>query len=73
MHTQPNGWLHLLADHAVTFAVFPIAADRTLMRTTWLVDEDAEEGSTTTSPTSLTCGARPTSRTPRCAHAHTRG
>ena len=44
MHTQPNGWLHLLADHAVTFAVFPIAADRTLMRTTWLVDEDAEEG-----------------------------
>ena len=44
MHTQPNGWLHLLADHAVTFAIFPISADRTLLRTTWLVDEDAEEG-----------------------------
>jgi Rieske 2Fe-2S family protein len=44
MHSQPNGWLHLLADHAVTFATFPIAADRTLLRTTWLVHEDAQEG-----------------------------
>ena len=44
MQTEPDGWLHLLADHAVTFAIFPIASDRTLLRTTWLVDEDAEEG-----------------------------
>ena len=26
------------------FAIFPIAPDRTLLRTTWLVHEDAEEG-----------------------------
>jgi Rieske 2Fe-2S family protein len=44
IHTQPNGWVHLLADHTVTFATFPVAADRTLLRTTWLVHEDAEEG-----------------------------
>ena len=44
LHTQPNGWLHLLADHAVVFATYPIAADRTLLRTTWLVHEEAEEG-----------------------------
>ena len=44
LHTQPNAWFHLLADHAVTFAVLPLSADRTLVRTTWLVHEDAEEG-----------------------------
>ncbi len=44
MHHQPNAWFHLLADHAVTFSVLPLAADRTLVRTTWLVHEDAVEG-----------------------------
>ncbi|WP_137121143.1 aromatic ring-hydroxylating oxygenase subunit alpha [Segeticoccus rhizosphaerae] len=44
MHQQPNVWLHLLSDHAVTFSVLPIAADQTLVRTTWLVHEDAVEG-----------------------------
>lgn len=44
LHLQPNAWFHFLSDHAVTFAVFPIAADKTLLRTTWLVHPDAEEG-----------------------------
>ncbi len=44
MHHQPNAWFHFLSDHAVTFSVLPLAADRTLVRTTWLVHEDAEEG-----------------------------
>ena len=44
LHTQPNAWFHFLADHAVTFAVLPLSADRTLVRTTWLVHEDAVEG-----------------------------
>lgn len=44
LHHQPNSWFHFLADHAVTFAAIPLAVDRTLVRTTWLVHEDAVEG-----------------------------
>jgi Rieske 2Fe-2S family protein len=44
LHTQPNSWNHFLSDHAVIFSVWPIAAERTLVRTTWLVDKDAVEG-----------------------------
>ncbi len=44
MHLQPNAWFHFLADHVVTFSVLPLAPDRTLVRTTWLVHEDAVEG-----------------------------
>ena len=44
LHTQPNSWHHFLSDHAVTFAVLPLATDRTLVRTTWLVHKDAVEG-----------------------------
>lgn len=44
MHVQPNAWFHFMADHAVTFSVLPLAPDRTLVRTTWLVHEDAVEG-----------------------------
>jgi Rieske 2Fe-2S family protein len=44
MHFQPNAWFHFLSDHAVTFSVLPLAAGRTLLRTTWLVHEDAVEG-----------------------------
>lgn len=44
MHLQPNSWFHFLSDHAVTFAVFPVSPGKTLVRTTWLVHEDAEEG-----------------------------
>jgi phenylpropionate dioxygenase-like ring-hydroxylating dioxygenase large terminal subunit len=34
LHVQPNSWFHFLSDHAVTFAVLPVAPDRTLLRTT---------------------------------------
>jgi Rieske 2Fe-2S family protein len=44
LHTQPNAWFHFLSDHILTFAVFPIDPVRTLVRTTWLVHADAEEG-----------------------------
>ncbi|AXK36745.1 aromatic ring-hydroxylating dioxygenase subunit alpha [Streptomyces armeniacus] len=44
LHLQPNAWFHVAADHAVLFSVVPLAADRTLVRTTWLVHADAEEG-----------------------------
>jgi len=44
LHYQPNSWFHFLGDHAVVFSVLPLAADRTLVRTTWLVHEDAVEG-----------------------------
>jgi len=44
VHLQPNVWAHFLADHVVTFAVLPVSVDQTLVRTTWLVHEDAVEG-----------------------------
>ena len=44
LHLQPNSWFHLLSDHAVVFAVLPLAPDRTLLRSTWLVHADAVEG-----------------------------
>jgi Rieske 2Fe-2S family protein len=44
LHLQPNAWLHVCSDHAVTFSVLPAGPDRTLVRTTWLVHEDAVEG-----------------------------
>lgn len=44
LHTQPNAWVHVMSDHAVTFTVLPIAPDRTLVRTTWLVHAEAREG-----------------------------
>jgi glycine betaine catabolism A len=43
-HTQPNAWFHFLSDHVLTFATLPLARDRTLVRSTWLVHADAEEG-----------------------------
>lgn len=42
--TQPNSWHHFMSDHVVSFSVLPIAPDRTLLRTRWLVHKDAEEG-----------------------------
>ncbi|MGE0282035.1 MAG: SRPBCC family protein [Rhizobiaceae bacterium] len=44
LHTQPNSWNHFLSDHAVIFSVFPMSAEKTLVRTTWLVHKDAVEG-----------------------------
>jgi len=43
-HTQPNAWFHFLSDHVLTFASLPLGRDRTLVRSTWLVDANAEEG-----------------------------
>ena len=42
--TQPNSWHHFCCDHVVTFSLTPLAADRTMLRTSWLVHEDAVEG-----------------------------
>ncbi len=42
--TQPNSWHHFCCDHVVTFSLTPIAAGKTLLRTSWLVHEDAVEG-----------------------------
>lgn len=44
LHQQPNTWAHFQADHAVVFSVIPVSVDHTLVRTTWLVHEDAQEG-----------------------------
>jgi glycine betaine catabolism A len=44
LHVQPNAWFHFLSDHIVTFCVLPLDHEHTLVRTTWLVDADAEEG-----------------------------
>jgi Rieske 2Fe-2S family protein len=44
MFRVPNNWNHFLADHIIHFRVLPLAANRTALRTTWLVHEDAVEG-----------------------------
>lgn len=44
MFHAPNNWNHFLADHILHFRVLPLSADRTAVRTTWLVHEDAVEG-----------------------------
>lgn len=44
MHLQPNSWFHLLGDHVITFAAFPVNEHQTRVRTTWLVADDAIEG-----------------------------
>ncbi|MGU3422668.1 aromatic ring-hydroxylating oxygenase subunit alpha [Methylobacterium sp. D54C] len=42
--TQPNSWHHFLGDHIVTFSVLPLDAERSLLRTKWLVHKGAVEG-----------------------------
>ncbi len=42
--TQPNSWHHFMSDHIVTVAAIPLDAERTLVRTKWLVHKDAVEG-----------------------------
>jgi Rieske 2Fe-2S family protein len=44
LHVQPNAWFHFLSDHIMTFSVIPLDRSRTLVRTTWLVHAEAEEG-----------------------------
>ncbi|MDO9415989.1 aromatic ring-hydroxylating oxygenase subunit alpha [Pararhizobium sp.] len=39
-----NCWSHFMGDHAVTSVVIPLSANRTLVRTKWLVHKDAVEG-----------------------------
>jgi len=39
-----NSWSHVMSDHAVISFLIPLAPDRTLVRTKWLVHEDALEG-----------------------------
>lgn len=42
--TQPNSWHHFMSDHIINFSVLPLGPQRTLLRTTWSVHKDAEEG-----------------------------
>lgn len=42
--TQPNSWHHFCCDHVVTFSLTPIAPDKTLLQTSWLVHEEAIAG-----------------------------
>ena len=44
LHFQPNSWFHFLSDHAVVFRTLPVAPDKSIVRTTWLVHADAVEG-----------------------------
>jgi Rieske 2Fe-2S family protein len=39
-----NSWTHVMSDHAVISYIIPLAPDKTLVRTKWLVHEDAVEG-----------------------------
>jgi glycine betaine catabolism A len=42
--TQPNSWHHFCCDHVVTFSLTPLAANKSLLRTSWLVHAEAVEG-----------------------------
>jgi Rieske 2Fe-2S family protein len=44
IRTLPNMWHHASCDHAVTTRLLPGGLQRTLVRVTWLVDENAVEG-----------------------------
>jgi glycine betaine catabolism A len=44
VRTLPNMWFHASCDHAVTTRLLPTALQRTAVRVTWLVNQDAVEG-----------------------------
>lgn len=44
MWTHFNSWHHFMCDHVVTTMAIPISESETLVRTRWLVHEDAQEG-----------------------------
>jgi Rieske 2Fe-2S family protein len=44
VRTLPNFWNHSSCDHAVSTRLTPSGIDRTRVRVTWLVHEDAREG-----------------------------
>ncbi|WP_250519964.1 aromatic ring-hydroxylating dioxygenase subunit alpha [Caballeronia sp. NCTM1] len=39
-----NSWTHVMSDHAVISYIIPLAPDKTLVRSKWLVHADAVEG-----------------------------
>lgn len=39
-----NSWTHVMSDHAVITYIIPLAADKTLVRSKWLVHAEAREG-----------------------------
>lgn len=39
-----SSWSHVMSDHAVISYIIPLAPDQTLVRTKWLVHQDAVEG-----------------------------
>jgi Rieske 2Fe-2S family protein len=39
-----NSWTHVMSDHAVISWIIPLSADKTLVRSRWLVHQDAVEG-----------------------------
>lgn len=42
--THPNSWHHFLCDYIITAKVMPLNEEQTLLRTKWLVHEEAVEG-----------------------------
>jgi Rieske 2Fe-2S family protein len=44
MRSLPNFWLHASCDHAVVTRMLPAGPRRTMMKSYWLVHEDAREG-----------------------------
>ena len=44
MFHAPNNWNHFLSDHILHSRMLPLSENRTAVRTTWLVHEDAVEG-----------------------------
>jgi len=44
VRSMPNMWNHSSCDHAVSTRLLPAGIDKTLVRVTWLVDQEAEEG-----------------------------
>jgi Rieske 2Fe-2S family protein len=44
IRTLPNMWHHASCDHAVTTRLLPAGLERTAVRVTWLVHQDAVEG-----------------------------
>ncbi|MEO9275485.1 aromatic ring-hydroxylating dioxygenase subunit alpha [Marinomonas sp. 5E14-1] len=44
MFRAPNNWHHFLSDHILHFRVLPLGPNKTEVRTTWLVHEEALEG-----------------------------
>ena len=41
---NPNAWLHFTSDHISTNWVLPLDAERSVLHTSWIVDERAVEG-----------------------------